>query len=96
MSVILDNAYSIECYACAGTLQILTIGNNITRIPTCTHFDGTSAYVVDCPFSTMCSRIISTMYLQNEKEHTTLTLGCAQQKYSQHVRLWALLIKYKF
>lgn len=72
---------------------MLTYGNNITRIPPCTHFDGTSVYVVDCPFSTMCSRIISTMYLQNEKEHITITLGCAQQKSSRHVRLWALLIK---
>lgn len=97
LSTILDSVYSIECFACAITREILKVDTNkpVILLP-CINFNATSDYIIDCPFSTMCSRIISTMYLQNGKKQTTITLGCAQQKFSRHVRLWKVLKKLFF
>ncbi|KAM7362582.1 uncharacterized protein ACRADG_013199 [Cochliomyia hominivorax] len=75
----------IKCFNCAVTTEILTIDDNRIVTPSCSNFNGSSLFTVDCPYSTMCSRLISTIYLQNGYEQKTLTLQCAQQKKINHV-----------
>lgn len=83
---ILDLSTAIKCFNCAVTEEILTMGDNRIYTPSCTNFNGSSSYIVDCKYSTMCSRIISTRYLQNGFEQKTVTLGCSQQKSLKYVR----------
>lgn len=50
----------------------------------CTKFDESEEFKIDCPFSTMCIKIISTLQLQNDLQNT-VTRGCAPQKDTKQV-----------
>ncbi|KAI8114748.1 hypothetical protein CVS40_12915 [Lucilia cuprina] len=81
----IDLGTSIKCFNCAVTAEILAIGYDQIITPSCSNFDGSSKYIIDCPYSTMCSRIIAKRHLQNGYEQQTTTVGCAQQKRLRHV-----------
>lgn len=51
----------------------------------CSKFDESDEYIVDCPYSTMCLKTISTLHLQNGQLQETYTRGCAPQKDTKQV-----------
>lgn len=50
----------------------------------CTKFDWSEDFIIDCEFSTMCLKTISTLHLQNEKQNAIIR-GCAPQKDTKQV-----------
>lgn len=51
----------------------------------CSKFDKSEEYKVDCKYSTMCLKTISTLRLQNGQNLETVTRGCAPQKDTKQV-----------
>uniref|UniRef100_A0A1A9UN42 Protein sleepless n=1 Tax=Glossina austeni TaxID=7395 RepID=A0A1A9UN42_GLOAU len=78
---------AIKCFKCAVTIEkIYSYAKNATSFtPLCSKFDESDEYVVECPYSTMCLKTISTLYLQNNQQQTTATRGCAPQKDTKQV-----------
>lgn len=76
---------AIQCYRCSVITEIISTYDENIIIPSCYKFDGSDKFIIDCPYSTMCLRTVHSMYLMNGQERVTTTLGCAQQKHSQHV-----------
>lgn len=79
-----DQAQAIRCFKCLVTEEVSFANEeNLPNItPACSKFDSSSKFIVDCPYSTMCMKTISTMYLQHDFEQKTITRGCAPQKSS--------------
>uniref|UniRef100_A0A1B0B9L2 Uncharacterized protein n=1 Tax=Glossina palpalis gambiensis TaxID=67801 RepID=A0A1B0B9L2_9MUSC len=80
-----DQVYAIRCFKCLVTEEVSFANEeeNLPNItPACSKFDSSSKFIVDCPYSTMCMKTISTMYLQYGLEQNTITRGCAPQKSS--------------
>uniref|UniRef100_A0A1A9W890 Uncharacterized protein n=1 Tax=Glossina brevipalpis TaxID=37001 RepID=A0A1A9W890_9MUSC len=79
-----DYVHAMKCFKCSVTEDISLKNDetlpNIT--PACSKFDSSSKFIVNCPYSTMCIKTISTMYLQHGLEQKTITRGCASQKSS--------------
>ncbi|KAI9579989.1 hypothetical protein GQX74_000777 [Glossina fuscipes] len=78
-------AYAIRCFKCLVTEEVSFANEeeNLPNItPACSKFDSSSKFIVECPYSTMCMKTISTMYLQYGLEQNTITRGCAPQKSS--------------
>ncbi|KAM7361403.1 uncharacterized protein ACRADG_011703 isoform 2-T3 [Cochliomyia hominivorax] len=84
---ILGSASAIKCFKCSVTVEkIYSYSKNATIItPMCSKFDETDEYIVDCPYSTMCLKTISTLHLQNGQQQETFTRGCAPQKDTKQV-----------
>ncbi|KAL9897106.1 uncharacterized protein LOC119639212 [Glossina fuscipes] len=83
--IISDQAYAIRCFKCLVTEEVSFANEeeNLPNItPACSKFDSSSKFIVECPYSTMCMKTISTMYLQYGLEQNTITRGCAPQKSS--------------
>lgn len=78
---------AIKCFKCAVTIEkIYSYAKNATSFtPLCSKFDESDEYIVECPYSTMCLKTISTLYLQNNQQQTTATRGCAPQKDTKQV-----------
>uniref|UniRef100_A0A1A9W880 Protein sleepless n=1 Tax=Glossina brevipalpis TaxID=37001 RepID=A0A1A9W880_9MUSC len=77
----------IKCFKCAVTIEkIYSYAKNSTSFtPLCSKFDESEEYIVDCPYSTMCLKTISTLFLQNNQQQATATRGCAPQKDTKQV-----------
>lgn len=73
------------CYKCSVTVEKYFVDNATIITPLCSKFEQSSAYVIQCPYSTMCLKTISTLHLQNGQEQETITRGCAQQKNTTQV-----------
>ncbi|XP_023169583.2 uncharacterized protein LOC111598531 [Drosophila hydei] len=90
LAVALDLANCSErevllCYKCSVTVEKYFVDNVTIVTPLCSKFEQSSAYVIQCPYSTMCLKTISTLHLQNGQEQETITRGCAQQKNTTQV-----------
>ncbi|XP_018794285.1 PREDICTED: uncharacterized protein LOC108972216 isoform X3 [Bactrocera latifrons] len=75
----IDSVAAIKCFKCGVTVEKNYIQNITVLTPMCTKFDWSENFIIDCPFSTMCLKTISTLHLQNEKQNA-ITRGCAPQK----------------
>ncbi|XP_011188183.1 uncharacterized protein LOC105215766 isoform X3 [Zeugodacus cucurbitae] len=82
--LITDYTAAIKCFKCSVTVEKSDIQNTTVFTPACTKFDKSDDFIVDCPFSTMCLKTISTLHLQNEKLNTVIR-GCAPQKDTKQV-----------
>ncbi|XP_050337920.1 uncharacterized protein LOC126764170 isoform X3 [Bactrocera neohumeralis] len=80
----IDSIAAIKCFKCSVTVEKNYIQNITVLTPMCTKFDWSENFIIDCPFSTMCLKTISTLHLQNEKQNT-ITRGCAPQKDTKQV-----------
>ncbi|XP_065354754.1 uncharacterized protein LOC135949198 [Calliphora vicina] len=83
----IGSSSAIKCFKCAVTVEkIYSYAKNATIItPMCSKFDESDEYIVDCPYSTMCLKTISTLHLQNGQQQETFTRGCAPQKDTKQV-----------
>ncbi|XP_004524245.1 uncharacterized protein LOC101462267 isoform X2 [Ceratitis capitata] len=79
-----DLSEAIKCFKCSVTPETSDINNVTSFTPMCTKFDASEEFKIDCPFSTMCIKIISTLQLQNDLQNT-VTRGCAPQKDTKQV-----------
>ncbi|XP_059220002.1 uncharacterized protein LOC131995358 [Stomoxys calcitrans] len=79
-----DRSIALQCFSCGVTNDETKTNTHNDVIPICSKFDGSSRFVVECPFSTMCLRTVHTMYLKHGIKQQTTTLSCAQQKYTEY------------
>lgn len=78
-----EHILAIECYKCSvspGSRQL----NTTTQL--CSQFDESDKFIVDCPYSTMCSKKVLRIKLQG-KDVDTIVKDCAVQKYTEQVIL---------
>ncbi|XP_014094359.1 uncharacterized protein [Bactrocera oleae] len=80
----IDSITAIKCFKCSVTVEKNEIENITVLTPMCTKFDRSEDFIIDCPFSTMCLKTISTLHLQNENQNTIIR-GCAPQKDTKQV-----------
>lgn len=76
-----EHIEAIKCYKCSvspGNRQL----NTTTQL--CSQFDESEKFIVDCPYSTMCSKKILRIKLQG-KDVDTIVKDCALQKYTEQV-----------
>ncbi|XP_059220000.1 uncharacterized protein LOC131995357 [Stomoxys calcitrans] len=83
----LEQVSAIKCYKCAVILEkTYSYTKNLTIVtPMCSKFYESDEYIVDCKYSTMCLKTISTLHLQNGQNQETVTRGCAPQKDTKQV-----------
>lgn len=79
-----DSIAAIKCFKCSVTVEKNDIKNFTVLTPMCTKFDWSEDFIIDCEFSTMCLKTISTLHLQNEKQNAIIR-GCAPQKDTKQV-----------
>lgn len=53
----------------------------------CSKFDESDDFITDCPYSTMCMKRIFKLQLPRGEPVETITRGCANQKYTEQVRI---------
>ncbi|XP_037956244.1 uncharacterized protein LOC119685908 isoform X2 [Teleopsis dalmanni] len=80
------NALAIKCYKCSVAMETSFIKNETIITQPCVKFElGAEQFMVDCTYSTMCVKTISTLLLLNGQKQETITRGCAQQKETTQV-----------
>lgn len=80
---------AIKCYECT------VVPNRRTNITErlCAKFDESDFFKVNCEFSTMCTKRIYRLKLQNGDVQETYERGCANQKHNYMVKIFLRKLK---
>ena len=69
----------LQCYQCTADPHIQN-GPKSTTLYTCSDFDHSDKYVIDCPYSTLCLKRVQSLVINDLVTVNVTTRGCATQK----------------